>query len=334
MLTNPKSSAFPWSGVIALVLLLLVIFLPLSALLSQAQNLDLLTMGQDAYLWHILQFSLLQAGLSGLISIFVGFWIARALFRRGQFWGHQWVLGLMGLPLVIPAIVVVLAMVATFGHQGLFPLGDNLYGLRGILLAHVFFNIPLAVRLLLPAWQGISAHYWQLGLELNFSSWDYFRHLEWPSLKGHIPRVFLLIFLLCFTSFAVVLGLGGGPQSATLEVAIYEALRFELDFAKGAVLALVQLFITGILAFWLVQWPQSQEQRHSGQLTLSPLRGWTDYPWILFAATLVLLPLGLLFADLFQQDLWQILGQDALVKASLTSISLALTAAAFALIWG
>jgi thiamine transport system permease protein len=50
-----------------------------------------------------------------------------------------------------------------------------------------------------------------------------------------------LIFLACFTSFTIVLALGGGPGVATLEVAIFEALRFAGDFQRAAVLALVQI---------------------------------------------------------------------------------------------
>jgi ABC-type Fe3+ transport system permease subunit len=52
-----------------------------------------------------------------------------------------------------------------------------------------------------------------------------------------------LVFTLCFTSSAIVMTLGGGPGATTLEVAIYQALRFEFDFGRAALLALVQLAI-------------------------------------------------------------------------------------------
>jgi thiamine transport system permease protein len=44
--------------------------------------------------------------------------------------------------------------------------------------------------------------------------------------------------MLCVGSFAIVLALGGGPGAATFEVAVFEALRFEFDPPKAAVLAL------------------------------------------------------------------------------------------------
>ena len=50
--------------------------------------------------------------------------------------------------------------------------------------------------------------------------------------------------MLCFTSFTTVLALGGGPKSTTLEVAVYQALRFDFDLATAGGLALVQLILT------------------------------------------------------------------------------------------
>src|SRR5258705_14009113 len=56
-----------------------------------------------------------------------------------------------------------------------------------------------------------------------------------------------LVFMLCFASFAITLTLGGGPRWASLEAAIYEALRFDFDPPRAAVLALLQLAISGSL---------------------------------------------------------------------------------------
>ncbi len=71
-----------------------------------------------------------------------------------------------------------------------------------------------------------------------------FRLLEWPLIRGILPGLASLIFMLCFTSFTTVLALGGGPKSTTLEVAVYQALRFDFDLATAGGLALVQLLLT------------------------------------------------------------------------------------------
>ncbi len=47
--------------------------------------------------------------------------------------------------------------------------------------------------------------------------------------------------MLCFASFATVLALGGGPQATTIELAIYQALSYDYDLGRAAILALIQL---------------------------------------------------------------------------------------------
>jgi thiamine transport system permease protein len=84
---------------------------------------------------------------------------------------------------------------------------------------------------------------------LGFGPLDVARHLDGPVIRAEWPGLATLVFLLCFTSFAIVLTLGGGR--ATLEVAIYEALRVDLDFGRAAWLGLVQIAICLVLALGL-----------------------------------------------------------------------------------
>ena len=153
--------------------------------------------------------------------------VARALARREGLPGRAWLLKLVGLPLVVPSIVAVFGIVAVYGHSGWIndfaslvgaPRWQNLYGLPGILLAHVFFNLPLAVRLLLPLWSAVPGETWRLVAQLGMRSGAIWRLIEWPLLRQALPGVAGLVFMLCFTSFAVVLTLGGGPAASTVEL--------------------------------------------------------------------------------------------------------------------
>ena len=67
-------------------------------------------------------------------------------------------------------------------------------------------------------------------------------------LRTVLPKAFVLIFVVCLTSFAVALTLGGGPRSTTIELAIYQAFRFEFDLSRAAFLSVVQLFLAGSAA--------------------------------------------------------------------------------------
>ncbi len=242
-------------GLIALLAILAVIGAATTGLVRAATDLDLLAAWTDPYLWSVLRFTVLQAGLSTLISIVVAIPVARALSRR-RFPGRTLLLRLFGLPMVVPAVAGAFGILTLFGRSGLlaelaaalgWPLRPNIYGLTGILMAHVFFNMPFAVRVLLAAWGTIPAESWRLAAMLGLRGGDLFRLVEWPVLRRQLPGLAALIFLLCFTSFAVVLTLGRGPASATIEIAIYQALRFDFDPGRAVALSLLQVALCALM---------------------------------------------------------------------------------------
>lgn len=203
------------------------------------------------YLTQVLIFSTLQAALSTILSLALGVALAFALARR-RFWGRDLALSALGATMVMPTIVVVFAVLAVYGRGGwlvaiLRSLGIDadfsIFGYPGILIAHVFLNAPFVARLTFDALETVPAEQWRLAQMLGFEPRQIFRHLDWPVVRGELPAIAILVFLICFKSFAIILALGGGPSRATLEVAIYEALRVELDFGRAAWLALVQVGI-------------------------------------------------------------------------------------------
>lgn len=209
--------------------------------------------------WAAIRFTLLQAALSALFSVLLAIPVARALSRR-RFRGRAALVTLMGAPFLLPVIVATLGLLAIFGRAGwvnaIFDaLGAgriDVYGLQGVVLAHVFLNLPLAVRLLLQSWQALPSERIRLATSLGFTTRDMRRHFEAPLLRDTLPGAALLIFLICTTSFAVALILGGGPRATTVELAIYQAFRFEFDLGRAALLGIIQVAIcvaAGVLAF-------------------------------------------------------------------------------------
>ncbi|WMC10941.1 thiamine/thiamine pyrophosphate ABC transporter permease [Oceanimonas pelagia] len=250
--------------------ILLLTAAPITALLVQGSA-DLSPLLRDTYLRHVIWFSFYQAALSTLLSLGLALPLAQALSRR-RFPGRTLLLRLFGLTLVLPVILVVFGLVAVHGRQGwsnrlLEWLGvepvSYLYGLTGILLAHVFFNMPLAARILLQSIEAIPASQWRLASQLGFNSRQLFRWLVWPAVRAALPGLASLIFMLCFTSFATVMALGGGPKSTTLEVAIYQALRYDFDLPLAGSLALLQLLFCG--AFLWLQYRVSKPPAFRGE---------------------------------------------------------------------
>ncbi len=105
------------------------------------------------------------------------------------------------------------------------------FGWPGILIAHVTLNLPFAARAYLLALEAVPAETLRNAAQLRFSGLDWLRFVDWPALKRETPGLALIVFLLCFTSFPIVVTLGGGPDRSTLEAAIYTALRIEVDFS-------------------------------------------------------------------------------------------------------
>ena len=238
-------------GGLALALVLTLVFGTLLALVLHA--------GAGAVLgpadWAAIRFTLVQATLSAGLSVALAVPFARALMRR-RFAGRGVIVALLGAPFLLPVIVAVLGLLAVWGRAGLvseisLSLGGgriSIYGLTGVVLAHVFFNLALVTRLLVQGWQGIPAERFRLAAQLGMGPGAVFRLLEVPMLRAVLPGAFLLVFLLCMTSFAVALALGGGPRATTIELAIYQALRFDFDLGRAAVLALIQFALCGGVA--------------------------------------------------------------------------------------
>lgn len=203
-----------------------------------------------AYVRAILGFTLLQAGLSTALALGLGAMLALALARRAAFPGRRLAVAFLDLAFLMPAIVVIFGVVAVWGRSGLLggaiaasgvASGRWLYGLPGILLAHVAFNAPFAARVFLAALETVPGEHWRLAAHLGMGPGAVFRLIDRPVLAREAPGVAGLVFLLCFASFPIVLALGGGPGAATLEVAIYEAILTEADFGRAAILAAVQV---------------------------------------------------------------------------------------------
>src|SRR6056297_727633 len=200
--------------------------------------------------WAAIRFTLLQAALSAALSVALAVPVARALSRR-RFAGRRVLIALLGAPFILPVIVAVLGLIDVFGRAGWISttLGwiglppVQIYGLHGVVLAHVFFNLPLATRLILQAWQEVPAERFRLAAQLNVDGWAMIRLIEWPILRRIVPGVLAVIFAICLTSFAVALTLGGGPRATTVELAIYQAMRFEFDLGRAAALAAMQLVL-------------------------------------------------------------------------------------------
>ncbi|MGM4982869.1 MULTISPECIES: thiamine/thiamine pyrophosphate ABC transporter permease ThiP [Rhizobium] len=295
----------------------------------------------DPYLLRVLRFTLLQATLSALLSIVLAIPVARALARQPRFPGRLWLIRLMAVPMGLPVLIGALGLLGIWGRQGLLnqaltALGlsqpVSIYGLAGILLAHVFFNMPLACRLMLAGLERVPAEYWLVAGGLGMRPASVFRFIEWPVLRGLIPGIAGLIFMLCATSFTLVLILGGGPAATTLEVAIYQALRFDFDPGRAVLLSLLQIVVTAAILGAMTLFPSPDDHGLTSGRSLRRIDGqlraarWADAVLLSSAALFIGLPLASVVVAGLEADLLKLAGQTIFLQAAVTSLAIALAA--------
>ncbi|MEX1295056.1 MAG: iron ABC transporter permease, partial [Candidatus Limnocylindrales bacterium] len=232
-------------------------------------------------------FTLALAGLSTLLTLLLGL-PAAWVFARFTFPGKRVARALTVVPFVLPTVVVGSAFLALLGPRS--PLNELLGALFGeafpqvrldgsvaaILIAHVFYNIAVVIRLVGGMWAHIDPRTEEAARMLGASGWTAFREVTWPLLRTAVASAASIVFLFTVTSFGVVLLLGG-PRDATLEVEIYRQTAVLLDLPTAAALTILQMI--GVLGLLLASaraqegLAVQQRLRGSGETARRPRRG-------------------------------------------------------------
>ncbi|MCY4423820.1 MAG: iron ABC transporter permease [Acidimicrobiaceae bacterium] len=189
----------------------------------------------------VIWFTLWQAAVSTALTVAVALPAAGAMARL-RFRGQRLLRALATVPFVLPTVVVAAAFEGLFDRFGL--AGGGAVNLRhtvwAILMAHVFFNYAVVLRTVGAHWSALDARVEDQARVLGASRLEVFRRVVLPRLAPSIAAASAIVFLFSFTSFGVVLVLGG-PARATIETEIYRYAVVRLDLATAAALAVVQL---------------------------------------------------------------------------------------------
>ena len=209
-------------------------------------------------------FTFWQAGVSTSLTLVLALPITWVL-SRFAFRGRSVVRAALLVPFVLPTVVMGAAFLALAGPSGL--LGVDLTGTIWIILwAHVVFNIAVVARTVGGLWEHLDPRLEDAARLLGASRWQAFRTVTLPLLRPALGAAAAIVFLFCFTSFGVVLILGGS-EFATIEVEIWQQVVGFLDLPLAAALAIVQL--VGVTVALLAY--SRYQQRHARQQPLRPV---------------------------------------------------------------
>ena len=199
---------------------------------------DVLTTGRFL---RVIWFTTWQAAASTLLTFIVAMPMTWAIANR-QFVGRRLTRVLVTIPFVLPTVVVAGAFVALMDRFGL---DAGVLRLRhtvwAILLAHTFFNVAVFVRSVGGFWSQLDRRPEHAARTLGASPWRAFREVTLPRLRLSLVSALSIVFLFSFTSFAIVLLLGG-PRRSTLETEIYRYAVTRTDISTAAALSIVQMF--------------------------------------------------------------------------------------------
>jgi thiamine transport system permease protein len=294
----------PWQllYLLPLMFLALLFFYPLASIfglsLAPEGRLDLAPLRvlvTQSYYAQVVWFTLWQATVSTLLTLLLGL-PAAYVFARYEFRGKALLRALTTIPFVLPTMVVATAFTSLLGPRGrLNAVLMAMLGLRAppvdiqqtiwlILLAHVFYNVTIIIRMVGGFWANLDPRQADAARVLGAGRWQVLREITLPLLGPAIFAAALLVFLFCFTSFGVILILGG-PRFATLEVEIYRQAVHLFHLPLAAALAIVQMIFTFLV---MVVYTRLQarltvpvELRPRRSTQISPVR-WRDRGMVAF----------------------------------------------------
>lgn len=252
-----------------LLFLITFFFLPLTKILSLTFDSNAFTIENLQTAFHVSFFTFYQAILSTILTFVLGLPSA-VLFSRFNFRGKSFLRALTAIPFMLPTVVVAAAFNSLLGNHGLiFQLSNLLtFNLQPfdwaqgepsffifhpssfllILIAHVFYNTTIVIRIVGAALSRLDPKLEQAARSLGADSLRVWWHITFPLLKPSLFAAALLVFLFDFTSFGVILLLGGTSFS-TLEVEIYLRILKLPNLPLAALLSMIQLVFTLLISF-------------------------------------------------------------------------------------
>lgn len=239
MLAQHLPRGLKWLWVLPALLFLTFLIYPLVKLAVTAWSTETLNELTDSTLWQVTLLASGQAALSVALSLLVGIPIARVLFTY-QFRGRGFILALVTVPFVLPTVVVAL------GFRSLF--GDAIpNGLILVVLAHAYINIAVVIRLVGAQWSTLDSRMEVTAATLKANPFRVFTTITLPALRNSIVLAASVVFIFSFSSLGIVVVLGDGSSTRTLEQVLLRSTSVLLDFPAALAAALVQLIVISLV---------------------------------------------------------------------------------------
>ncbi len=267
----------------------------------------------DAIYLKVIWFTFWQSGLSAILTLILAL-PGAYLLSAYDFPGKRAVMAATTVPFVVPSLVLAVGMIAIFGSGGnlnslidrynSLPLADldhlDLIGSRTlIVIAHIFFNFPIAIRILHARFVNMDPDLVRAARSFGAGKIRILFQVIIPQLRYSILSSLSLIFTFCFLSFGIVLLIGGLNHTIEVEIrSLFIALTGERFHHAGALVIIESLIViaTTLIYIWSSSKDRSREEVafFSGPILkrkISPLAGVSISAYVLMVILVVFSPI-------------------------------------------
>jgi len=231
-----------WLGLLPFfVFILAFLILPslnlfLGAFRDQAGNftLDNISLLTDSYVLKSYSVSLQISVITAIAGGLLGFAVAYAItWGNAPRWMRSVLITFSGLAANFGGVPLAFAFIATLGRTGFitallksicyadasgaqvcpfnpYDHGFNLYSMTGLVLAYLYFQMPLMVLVITPALEGLKKDWREAAENLGASTRQYWFHVALPILWPSILGAMILLFGSAFGAYATAQALTGG----------------------------------------------------------------------------------------------------------------------------
>jgi putative spermidine/putrescine transport system permease protein len=193
--------------------------------------------------------SLANSAVVGLgatgIALVLGTMAAFAV-QRYDFFGRSAISFLVVLPITLPGIVTGIALNATFTSA----LGLTL-GLATVIIGHATFCIVIVFNNTQARLRRLGSHLEEASSDLGASTWQTFRYVTFPMMRGSLVAGAILAFALSFDEI-VVTTFTAGASVQTLPIWIFGNL-FRPNQAPVINVVAAALTLIAVIPVWLAQ---------------------------------------------------------------------------------
>lgn len=202
--------------------------------------------------------SIKLSGLTAIIGTVLGVFIGYAIYR----WPSKRVQEILvtlsdvttnfaGAPLAFAFIIilgsngVVTQFLLQYFNWKIYP-DFSVYSFSGLTLAYVYFQLPLMVLLIIPAFAGLKKEWRESAFNLGADTFRFWWHIGIPVLAPSLIAGFTLLFANAFGAYATAYTLTGSRLSlVTLQIGFTIAGEVLHDPGIGQAMAILSLLIMG-----------------------------------------------------------------------------------------